>query len=123
MMYLAALLVLPALIFQVFVGAFIYLCGKLTKNEKRKQYGYQLALSADQNANAILMGFPDETISSRIGRAVFVHKKPKKFVKYLMHPLVDTLALLFDDKNHCEKAIEHSEEFHLREEVWEWYES
>ena len=58
-------------------------------------HAWDLAVSADQLANAAFNGNVDETISSRAGR----HKNNEKWA-CLLCKLLDKL-----DPNHCEKSI------------------
>ena len=60
----------------------------------------QNLLAFDQNCNTLLGGWADETLSSRAYRTA---KAGKVFGKFFM-PIIDTLALLFGDTNHCRKA-------------------
>ena len=106
-------------LFQVIVGALIYWAGHLSKKDYLKQYGRDLALAADQNMNVVWLGQPDETISSRIGRAV-KSGKPKWFIKYLLYPFVDLCALAFGDKNHCLNSIEEEEIDDSDKDLWKW---
>lgn len=105
---------------QVLLGYFLYLAGSLFKHKHLKLHGIQLAISADQNANVLWVGHPDETISSRIGRAI-VSGKPKWYIKYLLHPFVDWCARRFGDDNHCIKAIEHHLKMETKVEIWKWH--
>lgn len=89
-------------------------------------------LSIDQVLNAILLGHPDETLSSRLGRS---RSKERYFwVKYLRQ-LID--SLFFFDKGidpttgriifHCEKSILPLEQITFRTvtkyELWSWSEN
>lgn len=66
-----------------------------------KRYIWNLLISIDQLFNTILGGFPDETLSSRMGKKV----RNKECV---MCKLICRILNLFD-KNHCEKSIEEEE--------------
>lgn len=57
-------------------------------------HGWQLAIAADQLANAAFNGDEDETISSRAGR----HQKDEPWACWLCW-LLDKI-----DPNHCEKS-------------------
>lgn len=61
-----------------------------------KKYVINVLIAIDQLINAILLGDPDETLSSRAGKAGGFWAK-----------LIDTL--LFWDKNHTKDAIEKDE--------------
>jgi len=64
------------------------------------QYFFSLFVSLSQFANTILAGDPDETISSRAGKA----KREGRVWGCLLCRFLD----LFDRK-HCEKSIEEDE--------------
>ncbi len=66
-----------------------------------KRYLWNLLISLDQLANTILGGYPDETISSRMGKRL-----AKKNC-----PLCTWLCRVLDylDENHCEDSIERDE--------------
>jgi hypothetical protein len=66
-----------------------------------KRYIWNLLISIDQLLNTILGGFPDETISSRMGKRV--KKKNCKVCKVLCR-LLDSF-----EKDHCYKSIEKDE--------------
>ncbi|WP_394137420.1 hypothetical protein [Cytobacillus oceanisediminis] len=70
-----------------------------------KRYFWNLLISLDQLANTLLGGFPDETISSRMGKRV--RKKNC--------PVCKVICRILDlfDKDHCEKSIEEDEGFPL----------
>lgn len=106
------------MLFQLMLGVCIYYLGVWFSQEKLKMYGKNLALAVDQNMNVVWLGDPDETISSRCGRAV-VSGRPKWYIKYLLRPFVDWAARRFGDgPDHCIRSIE-VDELH-RNEVWEW---
>lgn len=64
------------------------------------RYLLNLLISIDQLGNTIIGGDPDETLSSRAGKAYHNGVKwPKKFVN----------SLFFWQKDHCEDSIEHDE--------------
>ena len=62
------------------------------------QFIKNLLVSIDQFFNVLMLGDPDETISSRAGR-VWPNSVWRKFIDRLM----------FWQTNHCHKAIEKSE--------------
>jgi len=62
------------------------------------QYIKNILVSVDQLLNTVMLGDPDETMSSRAGR-VWPDSKWRKFIDWLM----------FWQSNHCHKAIEKSE--------------
>ena len=63
-----------------------------------KRYFWFLFIAVDQLANTVLGGYPDETLSSRMG------KRPHC-------PICRILCwfLNFIDKDHCVKSIEYDE--------------
>jgi hypothetical protein len=66
-----------------------------------KRYIWNLLISLDQLMNTILGGFPDETMSSRMGK--HVAKKDCPFCNF-----VCKFLNLFQ-KDHCVKSIESDE--------------
>jgi hypothetical protein len=111
----------PIMVAELILGATMLYCGKLFKSHKLSTHGLQLALAVDQYMNVVWLGNPDETISSRTGRAI-VSGKPKWYVKYILHPFVDRAARLFGDgPDHCIRAIEHDEHMEDQYEVWKWH--
>ena len=89
---------------------------------------FNLFLAVDQLLNTILLGHPDETLSSRLGRTV--RNERYFWVKYL-RLLVDIL-FFFDYTNdedgsiirHCHKSVMPLEQENFREmidyEIWSW---
>lgn len=71
----------------------------MKKDCKFCKYCWNVLISIDQLANAILAGDPDETISSRAGKV----QHTSRWAKYLCW----TLNKL--DTNHCKDAIENDE--------------
>jgi hypothetical protein len=87
------------------------------------RYIINLFLTFDQMVNTVLLGHPDETLSSRLGRTI--GKERYWWVKPL-RIFVDIL-FFFDtdgDKKHCEKSIMPLEQQNFREmidyEIWSW---
>ena len=75
------------------------------------QYFYNLFLCFSQIINTLMGGDPDESFSSRVGKAV---KRDCKFaIKYLA-PMLDWL---FWEKDHAVKSIELDEG---GKEIWTW---
>lgn len=60
---------------------------------------FEIIMSIDRFVNALLLGDPDESLSSRFGR----QKDTYKFYKYLC------LVLSLFDRNHCEDAVQPEE--------------
>jgi len=92
---------------------------------------YNIFISFDQLLNTLLLGHPDETISSRLGRSI---KKEKYFWVKPLRALVDTI-FFFDTEagmsseggytiRHCEKSVMPLEQQNFRElidyEIWNW---
>ena len=118
---LNTLVMFPIMLVQLILGAFLYGMGMLGKWERIKTHGFQLAMAVDQYMNVVWLGNPDETISSRTGRAI-ASGKPKWYIKYLLHPFVDWAACRFGDgPNHCVRSIEYDEFMEDQYEVWKWY--
>ena len=63
-------------------------------------YGKSVLIALDQLVNALFGGWPDETISSRAWRweLAGVRSWPRR--------LLDGLALIFGDKDHCRESFE-----------------
>ena len=63
-------------------------------------YAYKLLVACDQLLNALLGGWPDETLSSRCWRwhVAGVRSWPCR--------CLDRLAALFGDREHCRKSYE-----------------
>ena len=72
------------------------------------QYSWNVLIAIDQLANALAGGDPDETISSRLGKA---HLRGTKYGHWLWH------ILEYIQPGHCTKAIERDEG--RREVKWE----
>lgn len=68
---------------------------------KVKKYLINVFIAVDQLANALLLGDPDETISSRAGKAL------ERKGWSIAEPLCYLLSLV--DFNHCKDAIEEDE--------------
>lgn len=118
---LNSIVLLVPLLYTLITGLFTFFIGSLLKSEKLKAYGYNLLIGVDQMANVVLLGFPDETISGRTGRAL-VSGKAKWYIKAWRHVLDLGAFILGDGPNHSVRAIEHSEKFDERrdEELWHW---
>lgn len=66
--------------------------------KKLRMFLVNVLLSLDQFFNVLMLGDPDETISSRAGR-VWPESTWRKFIDWLM----------FYQTDHCHKAIEKGE--------------
>ena len=89
------------------------------------RYTVNYLLAVDQLINTLLLGHPDETISSRLGRA---HVEGYRYfwVEYL-RKLVDKLFWFDKGPNgegHCEASIMPLEQENFRKfvdyELWDW---
>lgn len=77
-------------------------------------------LSFEQNINCFLFfGFPDETFSSRLGRA-HLTGRPKWFAVIGRQAVDAVFYLLFKEVEHCVNAVEHEDKFETRPEIWSW---
>lgn len=65
------------------------------------RYFWNILIAIDQFFNAVLGGYPDETISSRMGKRV---AKKDCFLCNFICKLLNKI-----DPNHCEKSIEWDE--------------
>lgn len=106
----------PILLFWALFGLLLHSIGRLFKNKELETYGIRVALGADQMGNGFAAGFPDETISSRVGRAIATGR-PKAVARFLK---VAINGIFFWEENHVIDAIEHDEEFDKRYEPWPW---
>jgi len=66
------------------------------------KYLWNIAFAVDQLINAIFLGDPDETISSRIGK--MIRRGTEGWIPRKLNWLLDKI-----DKNHCRDAIEEDE--------------
>lgn len=78
---------------------------------KFRQYIYNIAVTISQIFSAVLGGDPDETTSSRVGKA---QKAGKWWAIHLAGPVLD---LFFREKDHAIKSIEPGEG---AKQVWDW---
>jgi len=71
-----------------------------------KHYGLNVWEGFDNSASADTGGDPDDTISSRLGKA----RVKGSLVLSVIADKVDLVALeIFSDVNHCARSIEHDE--------------
>ena len=83
------------------------------------QYLFNQFLALDQLINTILLGHPDETLSSRLGRTIdkeryFWVKWLRIFVDFIFWPI---------EEYHCHNSIMPLEQQNFRSinyEVWSW---
>lgn len=131
---------LYALILVNFIRVFIYalleltiagicgLIGYLGKNPALLRYAVNKGLAIDQWGNTELLGHPDETISSRLGRSI---GQERYFWVKVMRIMVDGM-FFFDYKicektgrkiKHCESSIIPLEQESFKTfdyEIWDW---
>jgi hypothetical protein len=106
-----------SLIIPLFWGSLlVFLTGVWTSDRLIRRTGFNLLRSLDQFGNTILLGSTNETISSRIGRAI-VSGKQKKFVNMLHFFIDKTFEIIAGDMNHC---IDNIEDVDIRDELWTW---
>ena len=79
--------------------------GVLTKSEELKHYGLRCMVAPDQWWNAALLGEEDETVSSRLGRAL-ASGRPKEGAKALAAVVNAFFRVLAGQENHCLESIE-----------------
>lgn len=84
---------------------------------------YNLFLAVDQLLNTLLLGHPDETLSSRLGRSRGIERY------FFVKPLRITIDTIFffdrdGDIYHCEKSVMPLEQQNFRDmidyELWDW---
>jgi len=123
MIFLSVFLVViffPYLFALVLAGALLALIGTTTGSFSLYTYGFRIALSADQAFNVLLLGFPDESISGRVGRAIATGK-PKKGVDAFGQALDWFFLHAFGDENHVETSVEPEDNFGARYEEFKLY--
>jgi len=83
------------------------------------RYLVNIFLTIDQMLNTVLLGHPDETLSSRLGRSIG-HER-YTWVKYLRR-VVD--FIFFFEKDHCKASVMPLEQQNFRTlidyEIWSW---
>ena len=95
----------------------VYLTGLLFRDKIISRAGFNMLLSVDQFGNAVLLGDPDETISSRTGRAIM--SDHPNWVAVVMQRLVDKMFhILLGERNHCINAVESNCRY--EKEIWNW---
>jgi hypothetical protein len=106
------ILVIPLLL----ASLSVFLIGLLLKDSLVEKAGFNMLVSVDQFGNVVLLGDPDETISSRTGRAL-LSDKPRWFVKHIHYVIDEMFHMLLGQKNHCISAVE--KDVH-KNEIWSW---
>lgn len=66
-----------------------------------KNYMKNIAIAADQLANALIAGSPDETVSSRVYRSAVLAVQPTRVVR-MAYRVIN--ALFFWQDDHCRAA-------------------
>lgn len=106
----------------------IAVLGYFGKNDDMIRYAVNKGLAMDQWGNTELLGHPDETISSRLGRSI--GRERYFWVKWLR--IAVDAAFFFDYRvakktgrkiKHCEKSIIHFEQETFKDldyEIWDW---
>lgn len=104
--FFLCLVFLPITIPVLTISSICFWIGKYSNKQKLKDYGLYTAIAYDRFANvAVFLGSPQETISSRLGRAM-ASGNPLWWIPAFVW-LVDHIAYLgFGDKNHTSKSIE-----------------
>jgi len=97
----------------------VFLTGLLLGDKLIEKAGFNMLVSVDQFGNVVLLGDPDETISSRTGRAV-LSDGSRWFVKYVQYFINKMFHVLLGQKNHCESAVEKDI---YENEIWSWVKS
>lgn len=89
---------------------------------------YNILIAVDQDLNTILLGHPDETLSSRLGRS----KGKERYIWVVWARLAVNTLFWFDKDyssdgtilSHCEKSVMPLEQQNFREvadyELWSW---
>jgi hypothetical protein len=85
--------------------------GEFGNLPKPLQYIYNLGVCFSRVLSTFLGGDPDETLSSRTGKAIVANKW---FAVNVLGPFIDTI---FFDKGHCLKSIELDEG---SKQIWDW---
>lgn len=95
------------------------------------QIFYNFFLALDQLLNTLLMGHPDETLSSRLGRTI---NKERYFFVRPLRKLIDKI-FFFDSRpgfsldgshviGHCEMSVMPMEQINIKRnadyEIWSW---
>ena len=97
---LAGIAIAPIEVFLRALSPFLVLFG----TGKVKQYGLNVLEGHDNSVSAQFGGDPDESLSSRLGKA-----RLRGSGWSIVADKVDLAAELLGDKNHCNKSIERDE--------------
>lgn len=97
----------------------IFFIAKAAGSKKLSKYAYNSLYGIDQAANTVLAGHPEETISSRLGRAR-IQGYRFWWVRFLRF-VVDVLSYPLDGPDHCVRAAKHEGlKMNLNREIWNW---
>jgi hypothetical protein len=78
-----------------------------------RRYILNVLVALDQLASALIGGDPDETISSRLGKAVRGdYGRFQQILWIVPAAAVDLVFLPFDGPDHCRRVIEEDEGIH-----------
>lgn len=119
LIFLSCMLFALWLIPVLFLCILLFLTGKILRSSLVQQAGFNMLIGLDQFANSILLGDPDETISSRTGRALLSNKR-KWFVVPFGAFIDKIFHVLIGQRNHCIDAIEKKKKYR---EIWPWIKS
>ena len=72
-----------------------------------KNYMKNIAVAADQAVNAVFLGYPDETLSSRLHRLAILTDKPRR-TALVGRRIVN--AIFFWQEDHCREAYRHEKQ-------------
>lgn len=117
---LLTFIVFPYLISLVLIGGLFAALGAALGSYSLYLYGFRIALSVDQTFNVFLLGFPDESISGRVGRAVETGR-PKPGVVTLARVIDWVFLVFFNDEDHVRNSIEAEDDFGSRYEEFKLY--
>lgn len=84
------------------------------------RWWFRFLIAVDQLLNVLLLGFPDETLSGRLGRAM-ASGNPKWFVKPFALFVDGMFLFLMAETNHCLNSVEPEDDFDSRPESWRWH--
>lgn len=80
-----------------------------------KNYMRNIAIAADQLANAMIAGSPDETVSSRVYRGAVLAAQPTRVARMAYRTIN---ALFFWQEDHCRVAyLREKQRAHLPDEL------
>lgn len=80
-----------------------------------KNYMRNIAIAADQLANAMIAGSPDETVSSRVYRGAVLAVRPNRAARMAYRTIN---ALFFWQEDHCRAAyLREKQRAHLPDEL------